>query len=416
VWRFASALAARARRASRTAQLGFFGLASAGIAAAAAGRAPAVETALVKREDLPLGVEVEGELVAVQSTDIGPPVVREMWEFKIAFLAPESAPVKKGQPIIGFDPSNLQRQLEEKQAEYAEASKRIERKELELQNQRRDLELQLAETESRLEKARLKADVPEELRARNEVQQTALELKNAEQALGNLKARIAGLHESQEASLRSLLSQRDRAKLRVAELQAAIEAMTIRAPQDGIVIYRTGWRDEKKKVGDSVWFGEKLLSLPDLKEMRADGDVDESDAGAVAVGQRVTLRLEALPDKDQTGKVARIGRAVRRKSFRVPNKVFKVQIALDRTDPALRPAMRFRGDVETGRIARALTIPRDAVFLRVDGPVVWLKGWRGFREVKVGLGRHNRRLVEVTSGLAEGDQVALTDLTAEPRS
>jgi HlyD family secretion protein len=40
--------------------------------------------------------------------------------------------------------------------------------------------------------------------------------------------------------------------------------MTVRAPQDGIVVYQTNWRDEKKKVGDSVWFGEKILALPDL--------------------------------------------------------------------------------------------------------------------------------------------------------
>ena len=62
-------------------------------------------------------------------------------------------------------------------------------------------------------------------------------------------------------------------------LQAAIEKMTVKAPQDGIVVYRTNWRDEKKKVGDSMWFGETVLALPDLAEMRADGLVDEADGG-----------------------------------------------------------------------------------------------------------------------------------------
>ncbi len=51
-------------------------------------------------------------------------------------------------------------------------------------------------------------------------------------------------------------------------LEDAILKMDLKAPQDGIVVYRSNWRDEKKKVGDSVWFGEVVLSLPDLAEMK----------------------------------------------------------------------------------------------------------------------------------------------------
>jgi HlyD family secretion protein len=363
-----------------------------------------------RKDELVLTAEVDGELQAVRSVDIGPPVVREMWEFKISFLAPESTAVKQGQTLIGFDASPLQRQLEEKRAEHEEAVKKIERKEVELLGQRRDLELQLAEAVSRLEKARLKNDVPENLRSRNEVEATRLELKNAEQEQANLSARIKAIAASQEASLRALISQRDRAKARVAELEQAIESMTLKAPQDGIVIYKTNWRDEKKKIGDTCWFGEKLMQLPDLGEMRADGDIDESDGGSVREGQAVTLRLEALPDKDFSGKVTKIARAVRRKSGRVPNKVFRVQLALDKSDPAMRPAMRFRGEIETERVKGVLVVPREAVFLRPSGPVVWTRGLAGFHEVKVGLGRHNRRFVEVREGVREGDVLSSVDL------
>jgi len=54
--------------------------------------------------------------------------------------------------------------------------------------------------------------------------------------------------------------------------------MHVKAPQDGIVIYKTGWRDEKKKVGELDWAGEKILELPDLSAMKAKGEVDEADA------------------------------------------------------------------------------------------------------------------------------------------
>ena len=80
----------------------------------------------------------------------------------------------------------------------------------------------------------------------------------------------------------------------------------------------------------------------------------------------------------------------------------------------MRPAMRFRGEIETGRIPGVLLVPRDAVFLRDDGPVVWARRALGWREVRVTLGRSNRTQVEIVSGLAAGDRVSPVDL-AEPR-
>jgi multidrug efflux pump subunit AcrA (membrane-fusion protein) len=49
------------------------------------------------------------------------------------------------------------------------------------------------------------------------------------------------------------------------------------------------------------------------------------------------------------------------------------------------------------------------VFSRSSGSVVWVRRWRGFREVPVKLGAEGRRDVEVLSGLAEGDRVATSD-------
>ncbi len=415
MWPFPEARDGARRLLSRPWVVGVaaFGMTVGGYAAARSPAGPV--TVRVQRADLPLTIDVDGELTATASTDLGAPVVRDVWEFKITFLAPEGALVRRGQPVVAFDPSAVQRQLEEKSAEFEEARKKIERKEVELVAQRQDLALQLAEAEGRVRKARLKSEVPEEMRTRNEVRATALDLRNATEAVENLRARIAAVGASEEAALRALVTQRDRARGRVSELQAAMEAMTVRAPQDGIVIYKTGWSDQKKKVGDSTWFGEKLVALPDLAVMRADGDIDEADGGSVAVGQPATLRLEALPDRDFRAKVGKIGRAVRRKSWRVPSKVFRVQIDLERGDAALRPAMRFRGEIETGVVKAALVVPRDCVFARPAGPVVWVRHWNGFREVPVTIGARNRRSFEIKAGVGEGDEIAAADIVAERR-
>jgi HlyD family secretion protein len=373
---------------------------------------------VAKREDLVLTVEIEGELAAVRSTDIGAPPVTEV-EFKISLLAPEGSAVKAGEPILAFDTEALRRQLVDKQAELAEFSKKVEQKEMDLRFKLMELEQQVAQAETDMGKAQLKAEVPADLMGRVELEKARLDHRGRQRDLENLQMERKATQSLGDAELRSLRNQRDRARGRVEALQAAIEKMTVKAPQDGIVVYRTNWRDEKKKVGDSMWFGETVLGLPDLSEMRADGLVDEADGGGVESGQKVTIRLEARPDLDVHGRVRTVGRTVRQKSWRNPVKVYKVDIALDRTDSAvMRPNMRFRGEIETGRVAGLLLVPRDVVFLRDGGPVVWARRALGWREVPVRLGRSNRRQIEVVAGLEEGERLSPTDLAtagAEPR-
>jgi HlyD family secretion protein len=366
--------------------------------------------ALVKRADLVLSVDVEGELAAVRSTEIGVPPVAEV-DFKIAFLATEGQQVKKGDSVLRLDTEMLERQLAEKRAELEEAQKKVEQKQIELGMKLLDLEQQSAQARADLGRAQLKADVPAEVQQRLELEKALLDKRGRERDLQNLDAEGRVTQALTGAELSSLRQQRDRAAGRVAALEVAIDKMNIRAPQDGIVIYRPNWRDEKKKVGDSVWFGEVVLALPDLTAMKGDGFVDEADGGPVREGQPVTLRLEARSDFDLPGKVAKIGRTVRQRSWRTPLKGYRVEIALEKTDPSfMRPAMRFRGEVETSRIPKLLLVPREAVFLRESGPVVWARRALGWSEVPVKLGRSNRRQVEVTDGVAEGDRLSPVDL------
>jgi HlyD family secretion protein len=367
-----------------------------------------------KKADLVLTVEVEGELVAVRSTEIGVPPVAEV-DFKIAFLAPEGQSVKKGESVLRLDTEVLERQLAEKRAELAEAQKKVEQKEIDLGMKLMDLEQQAAQARADLGRAQLKTEVPAEVQQRIELERALLDKKGRERDLQNLEAEGRVTRALTGAEVSSLRQQRDRAAGRVRALEDAIEKMNIKAPQDGIVVYRPNWRDEKKKVGDSVWFGEVVLALPDLAEMKGDAFVDEADGGPVREGQPVTLRLEARSDFDLPGKVARIGRTVKQRSWRTPLKGYRVEVALAKTDPTfMRPAMRFRGEIETGRIPGVLLVPRDAVFLRDAGPVVWARSPLGWREVRVTLGRSNRTQIEVVSGLAPGDRLSPVDL-AEPR-
>jgi len=280
-------------------------------------------------------------------------------------------------------------------------------------------EMRLAEAKARQRKATLKVDVPPELVASKELAQTRADLDLANREVIYLEKRIKLQQAEAEAEVGALRDKRDRAAARVREGEDAIRRMTIPAPRAGTVIYASDPRREreKKKVGDSAWRGEKVIEIPDLSKLQADGQVDEADAGRVAVGQRVTFRLDAHPDVIYTGVVRSLRGAVQARSQNDPVKVVGLDIALDHTDPQrMRPGMRFFGMVEIERAPRILVVPAETVFNRPGGPVVYRRTNWGFSAVHPELGRRNARWVEIRSGLAAGDRVARRDLGAEKES
>jgi len=153
-----------------------------------------------------------------------------------------------------------------------------------------------------------------------------------------------------------------------------------------------------------------VLEIPNLTRMMADGEVDEADASKVAVEQKLTLRLDSHPDEEFSGTVSHIWGTVKRKSWRNPLKVVRLDVDLDRTDERrMRPGMRFRGTIEIERIEDAVVIPVETVFISEDGPTVYRKTLMGHEKVSVTLGRRNEKMVEVLDGVDESDRVSRQD-------
>ena len=401
----------RARLASnRLAHLVLAGaLAAAGVlgwlvAARAAGGGAGAGWARVHREDLVIQVPVSGTLDAVDAARLGPPPVQDIWQFKINFLAPEGTQVRRGQPVLAFDASQLAKVLRDKEAERDSAQEKLAKRRADMEIARRDDQLHLAEAAADHRRAELKLAVPAELKRRNELADARADEQLAAREIAYYEERLRLQAAAGAAELRVLAGQRDRAAARVGEVRAAIGSMRLTAPRDGTVIYLADRRGLKKKVGDSVWRQEKPVEIPDLRRLEAAGEIDEADAGRVAAGQRVALRLDAHPEVTFAGRVRVVKAAVEATSPDNPVKVVRLAIELERTDPQrMRPGMRFAGTVEVQRSPALLVAPLDAVISRPDGPLVYRRAGFGVEPVRPRLGRHNELWVEVLSGLRPGD-------------
>jgi len=370
-----------------------------------------------KRDDLVLGVEVAGTLKAIKTDLIGPPQLQHMHQFKIARMAPEGDEVAAGTPIVTFDASELQQRLQRELAERDAARKHVEKAEKELAVARKQDEMRLAEAEARLRRFEIEAASPAAMVAANELALAKLDLELAQKEVVYLTSRLESAARSAGATLAARRDQLDRAEQQVVWTQQDIDAMTVKAERDGTVIYISDWNDQKKKVGDACWKGESVLELPDLTRMKAMGRVHEADAGRLAEGQRVTLRLDAHPDVEFTGRVTLIWHTVQRESWRSRKRVVRLEIELDETDSRrMRPGMRYRGNIEVARVDGALLVDADSVFLKAEGPVVYRRTLLGHEVVPVELGRRNENYVEVLDGLRAGDAVSLTDLGRKRRT
>ena len=362
-----------------------------------------------ERTELKLGVEVSGTLQAVKTSTIGPPQIPRVYRFKISMMAPEGKEVHTGEPVLAFDTSELTLKLQRRSAEVESARKEIEKKEIDNSRQEQDDRLALAEAEARLRRAKLKASGPPGVSKGIEEKRARLDLELAEIEVRELKKRIAATRRAGSAELASLKTRLDRAGAGAQQIREAIGRMTLTAPRDGIVTYVTDWRNEKKKVGDTVWVRSTVLEIPDLSLMKADGQVEEALAGHIRENQHVSFHLDAHPDLEFSGKIASISRSVQEKSWRTPAKIIKVEISLDSTDPdKMRPGMRFRGLIETRRLKDVLSVPINVVFSTTEGPVAYRRRLLRLESTPLSLGPRNSERVVILEGLQEGDRISRT--------
>ena len=365
----------------------------------------------VVRGDIVTGVEITGSIVSTSSVTIGPPPLTNFWDFKISMLAPEGSEVKEGQPIIGFDTQQLQDMLTDRQARADSAQAEIDKTRADLKLRKEDNELALAEAQSRLRKAELKLEAPDELIGAREREQYEVDFALAKKEIEYITMKNAALEKAAIAEISSLESRRDKDLDSVREIERNMQQMTTRAPRAGTVVYLADRRNEKKKVGDQVWRMDKIIELPDLEALQAKGEIDEADSGRIEIGQKVRFRLDAHPENEIVGNIKSIGNAIRVSDVS-PLKVLDVDITLPEINKeTMRPGMRFRGLIELSRAQNVLIVPTRAITIGEQGPYVMKRTMLSIEETPVEIGRSNEEQTEVISGLSLNDEVLLVEKT-----
>ncbi|MDR2430749.1 MAG: efflux RND transporter periplasmic adaptor subunit [Candidatus Margulisbacteria bacterium] len=172
----------------------------------------------------------------------------------------------------------------------------------------------------------------------------------------------------------------------------------ILAPISGRVIVRS------IEPGQTVNSSTTLLVLADVLIVKA--QIDETDIGKVAVGQKTVISLDAYPEVKITGTVKRISY-----ESKVINNVtiYEVEITPDNVPAIFRSGMSANIEIIRSQKDRALLIPELAVSYSGDSASVLVKTPAGQQAVEIKTGIAQDGNIEIISGLSAEDTVLAAD-------
>ncbi len=197
---------------------------------------------------------------------------------------------------------------------------------------------------------------------------------------------------------------RAEASLKLAEIN--LEYSYIRAPFDGVILTKNA--DEGEIVapfGAATNAKAAVASMADLGSLMVEVDVSEASLEKVKLGGAVEIRLDAMPNERFTGTVHTIVPTADRSKATVLTK-----IKFDVLDPRILPEMSAKAAFLSRALrederAPALAIPVKALVDRNGKQSVFLVNDARAHRIAVQTGRHWGELVEIVSGLQQGDLV-----------
>jgi HlyD family secretion protein len=370
-----------------------------------------VPTLRIEKTEFVRRVPAQGDLQAVRATPISVPA-GVPGPFRIGWLAPDGSLVKKGDVVIRFDPSVLEKRLIDAEDDLRGARLQMDKEQLSGLSEVRKLEKDAAMARVELENARQFQKKDAGIFSRSEIiesdidQELATERQKHAEGSQNTHRRLTGT----EMSLLQIKVRQADAKIQQA--RAGLQALAVTAPHDGVLILKRNWRGDTTRVGDNVWNGQSLAEIPDLSAMQAEVYVLEADAGGLKAGKTATVAVESAPGVTYPARIQRVDALAKPRIPGSPVQYFGVTLELSKTDPrVMKPGQRVQAVLLLDQRKDTLLVPRQAVFDREGRSVVYRKGSRGFEPVEVKLGASTMGRIVVESGIAAGDLLALRDPT-----
>lgn len=236
----------------------------------------------------------------------------------------------------------------------------------------------------------------------------ALVRADLNEANANLQNSQRAYARAKELSAKQLIARADldkaQAQLSVDQARAAsartrLDKTAIRAPFAGVAGLR------KANDGDYVEAGQDLVDLVKLDTLELDLRAPEVVLSELRVGQEVVFGVDAFRDERFKATVAAIAPTVD-----AGGRSVSLRARFDNPEGKLRPGMSARVRIVLSNSASALVVPEQAIVPMGEQKNVYTVVQGKAKLVPVTLGERQPGVVQVTSGLKDGDVVITSGL------
>ena len=281
-----------------------------------------------------------GELAAVNSRSfVLPRFGRNWYRMKIIGILKHGTEVNVGDSLIQLDDTEIKKYIIDKESQLetqlAISQKMLVNQNNKLNDMESNLKSELASFDLKkleLESAKFES---EKVRKMKE-----LEFEQAKIRLNQTKREIA-LYKKIAANERKIDKiQTNQLKDEIKKSYEILPLLTIRTPISGI--FQAGINRRTKepvKIGDEIYQGSSIGNVQDLKWMKVNTVVSENDFLRIKVGEKVIVRLDALPKVEFKGKISYIGKLCHTIDDKSRKKVFDVEVNILKPDERLKPGM-----------------------------------------------------------------------------
>lgn len=210
-----------------------------------------------------------------------------------------------------------------------------------------------------------------------------------------------------DADLRIAENELERSLRRRQLVDDRIAKTRILAPFDGTVLQIPVSEGQVVVAAASINSGTSLMILADLSRLLITTHVNQLDAGKLFPGQRISVRSPDGSESSNAGSEAAVTFIAPLATVKNNIKGFEVTGELQGDHQAMKPGVSVSMGVPLGSAENVLAIPITAVFDERGTKIAYVRNEEGSERREVSVGLSDLALVEIQSGLSEGEEVLL---------
>lgn len=371
-----------------------------------------VASETVAQGPLTISVRGEGELRSAKPTPLNVP--GKNWaQRQVEWMLPEGSLVKKGDVLARFVSPEGEQQLAQAMIDLQRNALARAAKESGLESAQGRVEVDLSRVAVQLGIAQRYADADLSTVARNQVLDAIEDKEYLQVRQGVLQWRRDQSGVRGGAELAVLDAQRATFDMNAKTRKDDLEALELRAPNDGVLLLAANWSGDKPTVGANLRAGFEFGSLPDTSTMEVEIDLPQIEAQGVQAGDAVVLHPLGRPDQRIDSKLSWVASAAKVRNRESPVKYLSMRAPIPADAIAryrLIPGQRFAASIVLLDAKDAIAVPNVAIEQRDDRHWVQVKQGNDYVSREVKLGVRGTARSQVLSGLKPGDQVRLSQV------